>query len=450
MVYKGISRTTILRLVIFFLTSLLFSYVVFVSHNYWISGVLLTIICIEGWDFVHFMNRINRKLAYFFGSIKNEDTSLILPENTNDKSVNKLHSVLNKVNAQIKQIKVKNENNELFFRELIEHSGTGLMSVDEKGYIVVMNEAAKEYLGIVQMANISLLKQKNKKVYDVLTGMPAGKTASVKAVGLSGVVQLMIKASHLKFGTNSYRMYVIQDVRQELEANELDSWQKLIRVLTHEIMNSIAPITSLTDTLARIYKQDQQIVSPEALSTTDIENTVRGLKVIEDGGNGLMRFVEQYRKLVRIPDPLIEKIDLEEWLAAIRLLFEKQLLDRNIELSLKKELSVQYMHADPKLLNQVMVNLMFNSMDALAQCDTRKIEIKAYMTRNDIIAISISDNGKGIDADVLDKVFIPFYTTKKKGNGIGLSLSRQIMKAHNGRLILNSVANQGTEVIMEF
>ena len=324
------------------------------------------------------------------------------------------------------------------------------MSVDEKGYIAVMNEAAKDYLGVVQMANISLLKQKNRKVYDILIDMQAGKAASVKAVGKSGVVQLMIKASHLKFGTNTYRMYVIQDVRQELEANELDSWQKLIRVLTHEIMNSIAPITSLTDTLTKIYKQDKKIVSPEALSATDIENTLTGLKVIEDGGNGLMRFVEQYRKLVRIPDPHIEKIDLEEWLAAIRLLFGKQLLDREIELSLKRELTVQYMHADSKLLNQVMVNLMFNAMDALAQCDKRKIEIKAYKTRHGLIAISISDNGKGIDADVLDKVFIPFYTTKKKGNGIGLSLSRQIMKAHNGRLILNSVANQGTEVTMEF
>jgi signal transduction histidine kinase len=254
----------------------------------------------------------------------------------------------------------------------------------------------------------------------------------------------------LNFGMNRYRLYSISDIKAELEENELDSWQKLIRVMTHEIMNSIAPITSLSNTLTRIFIKNNDPLPAHEVTEKHISNIIHGLEVIENTGKGLMRFVEDYRKLTKIPTPVFKPILINNWLNAIRLLMKNRLDEENVNLRITKKGSHEELIGDEKLLNQVMINIINNAIDALKSVEHKKIIISVSENTMGRLKISISDNGKGIPPEEIEKLFIPFYTTKENGSGIGLSLSRKIMRLHRGSISVFSQPGDQTTFVLSF
>jgi nitrogen fixation/metabolism regulation signal transduction histidine kinase len=398
-------------------------------------------------SFVHFFNGVNRKLSYFFDAIRNEDTTLKFPENIKNKSVLGLHKSLNNLNKTIATNKIKSETNERFFRELIEHSTTGLMSIDPDGYVEVMNKQAKKYLSILSISNIRLLQQLNPSVYKILETIKPGEKVILKQIIKNNLINLCIQSSELYFGEKRYQLISFQDIRHELEENEIDSWQKLIRVMTHEIMNSIAPITSLTNTLIRFFKKDEKVLLPEELTTDDIINTLTGLAVIEDRGKGLMHFVDNYRKLTKIPNPVFEPMNIHTWSDSFEFLFRSEFQLNNWVYQSQIDSSLNTVLTDEKLFGQVMINLMTNAMDAIRQNsfdNSGKITLAIRSSSSHTIQFVLSDNGCGIDESLIDKIFIPFFTTKEGGNGIGLSLSRQIIRKLNGKISVQSVKNKGS------
>jgi len=403
---------------------------------------------------LHFVNAVHRKLAYFFEAIRNEDTSLFFPEQVPNKSLQALHRSLNNLNRIISEVKIRNETSEQYLRALIEHSSTGLLSVDTAGYVEVINRTAKGYAGVQHLAHIRLLEQKCPALFRTLTRMKPGEEQFLKLSTPRGPVNLAIRSSDFQFGTNKLRIFSLQDIRNELEENEIESWQKLIRVMTHEIMNSIAPITSLTHTLGRYFHSEGKPVTPGQLTGEEIRNTIDGLGIIEDRGKGLISFVDSYRKLTRIPQPVFAPLDIATWTQRLTLLYQETCTQKGIRFVSTTAPGLKEVQTDEKLLSQVMVNLIVNALEAVsgpwpADKEPPEITLNVSGTPRGKILISVSDNGSGIDEELMDKIFVPFFTTREGGSGIGLSLSRQIMRKLNGKLSAHSTPGKGSQFIAE-
>lgn len=390
------------------------------------------------------MNSLNRKVSFFFDAVSNDDTTLHFPENLHSRSLNTLHQSINRLNKHISNIKIENEHNEKFFREMLKYSATGLMAIDEKGYIELINNSALDLIGFPHISHIHLLEQKNNELYEQLMQLLPGQTRTVKLLHGTDLRLLLLKVAALNFGEKKYRIYSIQDIKAEMEENELDSWQKLIRVMTHEIMNSIAPITSLSNTLTRIFVKNGEPLPANKVNQKHISNTIHGLDVIENTGKGLMHFVEDYRRLTKIPKPIFKPVNIAKWLQSIELLMKNRMDEEKIEFRILRKEFHKELIGDEKLLNQVIINLLNNAIDALKNTEKKKIILSVMEGPTGKLKISVSDNGIGIDPDELEKIFIPFYTTKENGSGIGLSLCRQIMRLHKGSISALSIPGEQT------
>jgi len=448
MIFKNVALTIVIRLIIFAVTTVLFVYSFESEIWYYISTFIAVILAVEIYDIVYFFNGINRKLSYFFDAVRNEDTTLVFPENIGSKSLKRLHKSMNNLNRLISDIKMENESSERFLYELINHSKTGLMSVDSYGYIQNINTAAKNYLGVDNEINIHILQQVNPKLFEVLSSVKPNERKSVKMITDSDVKHLVVQTSVLKFKDIEYRLFSIQDIKKEIDENELDSYQKLIRVMTHEIMNSIAPITSLSNTLSRFFINNGVAKTPDELSELVVTNTIDGLAIIEEQGKALKHFVENYRKMTKIPQPKYSTIVVKDWLNSFALLYKGEMEEYNIKFRVAVDNLFIDMITDDKLLNQVVINIIKNAMSAVENCDIKEISMLLEIDKEGNKIIRVIDSGCGIAPDLMDKIFIPFFTTKDNGDGIGLSLSRQIIKKLKGTFTVRSKRGVGTEVII--
>jgi two-component system, NtrC family, nitrogen regulation sensor histidine kinase NtrY len=449
MIYRSFNLTLVLRLIIFGLLTAGLG-ILMLDRNWLFSVPLMILVAISLIDMIYFMNGITRKVAFFFDAVTNEDTTLHYSETVRTKSLLALHTSLNRLNRHITEIKIRNEHSERFFREMLKYSATGLIAVDQKGYIEQINDSALEIIGFPHIEHMDLLKQRNSELYDQMMGITPGEGRTVKLLVGTELRSLSVKVSLLNFGESHFRLYSIFDIRAELEENELDSWHKLIRVMTHEIMNSIAPITSLSNTLSRIFTRDNSPLPVSEVTEKHIVNIIHGLEVIENTGKGLMHFVEDYRKLTKIPKPAFKSIPIVPWLNSIYLLLKTRFEEEGIEFKINSKGSPDELIGDEKLLTQVMINLLNNAVDALKKVKTKKIVIAVSAGSTGKTKISITDNGIGIAAEEIEKIFIPFYTTKENGSGIGLDLSRKIMRMHKGTITVFSEPEKQTTFTLIF
>jgi signal transduction histidine kinase len=255
--------------------------------------------------------------------------------------------------------------------------------------------------------------------------------------------------SQIAFGEKNFNVYSLYDIKAELEENEVESWQKLIRVLTHEIMNSIAPITSLSKTLQRLLHSDDK-GDEELQVDLQVEKAKEGLSVIEETGKGLMHFIDNYRRLTKIPKPVFKTVIIKDWLNRVLLLMKEHLEEEHITMELVFKTKQKEFLADEKLLTQVIINILKNAIEASKNAEKKKIILSTKYDSSGNLELSITDHGKGIPEDEMDKIFIPFYTTKENGSGVGLSISRQIMRLHKASLSATSKVGKGTTFFLRF
>ncbi len=371
MIFRSFNLTLVFRLFVFGILTASLGILIF-EKNWLFSVPLIFLTIIAVIDLLYFMNGINRKVAFFFEAVTNEDTTLHYSESIRTKSLLALHTSLNRLNKHITEIKIRNEHNERFFREMLKYSATGLIAVDENGYIEQINDSALEIIGFPHIAHMDLLKQKNRELFEQMMLITPGESCTIKLLAGTELRSLSVKVSLLNFGESHYRLYSISDIRAELEENELDSWHKLIRVMTHEIMNSIAPITSLSNTLSRIFTRDNRPLPVNEVTEKHIVNVIHGLEVIENTGKGLMHFVEDYRKLTKIPKPVFRPIHISHWLNSIYLLLKTRFDEEKIEFRIITKGSPEELIGDEKLLNQVMINILNNAADALRNTKSQK------------------------------------------------------------------------------
>jgi len=415
---------------------------------YTLCGVIFLIV-LQTWLLVNQVNKTNSDLEKFFASVHNHDSSVKFPENADNKSFSKLHDRLNNLNAIIQNVKIENERAGQFLQSVVGHVDIGLLSFDTNGRIGIYNNAAKRYLKIQQLQFLSSVKPMNNDLSEILNSIKPGQEILHKMEIDNLLQSVIIKATELRFENNAIKIISFQDITNELDRKELDSWQRLIRVLTHEIMNSISPITSLTSVISGYFKnKDCSQVMPEKVDARVIEKTLSGLNTIEETGKGLLGFVDKYRSLTLLPEPRTEMFSVESMFRKCKQLMESG-IPGNIELIIKVDPVDLSMTADQSQVEQVLINLIKNSVEAIGNAVKGTICLTGLYSDGAVL-IKVEDNGTGISEEIAEDIFVPFYTTKRNGSGIGLSLSKQIMQNHNGSISVNSVKTKGAVFTLRF
>jgi signal transduction histidine kinase len=436
--YKRVTPATIAGIGFIVIFTLLAGYLTAFFHEPWYLLFLLPV-PLASFAIINNFNLSNRQIAFFFEAIKNEDSSLKFPTSIRQKSLRHLYQSLNNLNGQINEIKLQNEYLEKYYRAFIQHAATGLIAVNNNNEVEIMNDKAFEYAGIPSFTPLHLIPARNPDLFNSLTMIHPGDVYTYKRLTSEAQINLLIRSKEIRFGDKVTKLISLQDISHELDEKELDSWQKLIRVLTHEIMNSIAPIVSLTGTLRQFFVDNGNPVQPGGIDTETIDNVIQGLDTIEERGNGLVNFVNSYRKLTRIPKPEFASFEVQEWLEHIRLLLQEHIESRHIGFELIIDPKIKKLTGDKKLLTQVIINILNNAMEALEDTpDNRKIRVSIDLSKQNRTMIRISNNGPAIPEEAIEKVFIPFFTTREQGSGIGLSLSRQILRLHRGNIYAES------------
>jgi len=447
---KNLYFNIILRVLLVVILSSFLGYFFVIEFSMRLSLIFFLLLIILTINLISYLNRTNRKIRFFFDSVRNDDSNLSFPVETGNDSLNELYQSMNRVSYQIQQLKIENRQQEQYFRTLLEHLATGIITYNDKGFILHANSSAKKLLSIDVLTHLQQIERKDQKLYDTINSIKPYERRLIAVSSEGTEIQLSLKATSFRTNENELVILSIQDIKNELDEKEIESWMKLIRVLMHEIMNSITPITSLSESLSNIYSIGGKPVLPEQVNTRTIATTLQGLNVIKEQGKGLMSFVESYRKLTRVPEPVKKSFRVTDLLGRVQILYD------SLEKSERSKLAVSVanpefeIHADQNLISQVLINLLKNALEANENNDDAKIEIAATQGPNNHPEICVTDNGPGIPAENLDEIFVPFFTTRQNGSGIGLSISRQIMKVHGGNLKVRSVPYKETVFCLSF
>ncbi len=430
--------------------ALLLSYVLTNKEWFFTPLVLILLLLISIWSLVYYIEKTNKDLTYFILSIKQSGFTTSFPPGKKGKTFRRLSEAFNDVIEEFRKVNLQRETHYQYLQTLTENIQAGIISFDASGNVALANPAALQLLGALRLGNISELKKISAKLFQVINDLKPGQRQLFKTVIAKREVHLSVQVKELIMNEAPYKIVLVQDLNQEMEEQEVDAWQKLIRVLTHEIMNSVTPIVSLTEAInTMLTDRDGERKRLEALDEDDKEDLFGSLETIEKRSRGLLRFVNSYKDFTKAPEVVLSQLDISELIKQVLNLLNAELIRNRIMVD-KSELEGRLMAwGDASWLEQVIINVIRNAIDALEQATTPTIKIEAFKS-GDETCISITDNGEGMDKGTLDNIFVPFFTTKKNGAGVGLSLSRQIMKLHGGSLSVASELGKGTVVTMKW
>ena len=449
MIFRSLHTQVLLRVFLILANALVFAWVLVSTRNWYSIASLGVILILQSWLLVRYLNRTNRIMGDFIQRLREkESTSKSLLE-IESGPFRQFNQILHEINELIQDARIEKENQFLYLQYIIEHVGIGLLTFDKTGKINLINKAALDLFHMKELKHIKNLNLVREGMDKYLKELKPGQQQLMK-INISGsIVQLSVKASEFKILDRWIKLVSFQDIKGELDQKELESWQKLIRVLAHEIMNSITPINTLTEAMIRQNRQQEEAVKQWQGGGEYFDNMVDGLHLIRERGSGLIDFVRKYRELSKLPTPNLTEINVSALLAGISRLFEKDMEEKGITFSTRVSPDNLMLNADRKLIEQVLINLVKNAMEALLETPDGQIKILAEK-ENEAVRIRVTDNGPGIPDSIIDQVFIPFYTTKEGGSGIGLSLSRQIMRLHQGTLDIQSILSKETNIILNF
>ncbi|MBM3436191.1 MAG: PAS domain-containing protein [Bacteroidetes bacterium] len=451
MIYKRFYFIVTLRILLLLASVFLFVFLVMVAKHEVSSIILALLIILETWWLIAFANRTNIKLTHFFDSIRYSDFSTSFSDKPAGKSFENLSRSFNEVIMEFKKNRAEKEEQYNYLQTVVQHINIGIICYDKDGKVDMYNNAAKRLFGKNILRNIQELGAVKKEFPEILLKLKAGDKTLVKIFTEDELKQLSLYATEFRMRGEEFVLVAFHDIHAELEEKEIESWQKLIRVLTHEIMNSITPISSLASTVHEMLIDDTGD-SPKLneMDPDDIESMENALTTIQNRSQGLLNFVDIYRNLTRIPKPNFRYFYVSEAFDRIELLMKPKIEGMNIACSCKVIPKDLMLTADPDLLDQVIINLVLNAIDAVKGREKPEVSLVAYNNQNNRTTIEIIDNGIGIKPDIIDKIFMPFFTSKSDGSGIGLSLSRQIMHLHKGSIAVKSRPDEGSVFALTF
>ena len=360
--------------------------------------------------------KMRRKVSYMLDALEDKELNFRFDERRLrgrkfNKTLNRLRNIFDKERREIIE-------QEKYFGLMLDHVKTGVVVVEDSGRVNYCNKTALELLGVATFGHIRQLRSVSDSLYEIFQSITDGVEERASYYNESGKMTIALTASAATIGKDHVRVIAFNDISNEIAENEQESWSKLIRVLTHEIMNTITPIASLSDTLLTFDGVDE-----------DIKN---GLSTISESSKGLIKFVDSYRNLTRVAPPVKKAFYFKELAERVISLTREQAATNGAVCTFEEMSEDIILYADEGQITQILINLVKNAV----QAEAKNIEITAEINLSEHIIINVTNDGLPISKESQDEIFVPFYTTKQEGTGIGLSLSRQIMRLHNGTLTL--------------
>ena len=451
MIFKNFRIKIILRVII--LGIMIFLFILSINQEKWYvtSGVSLILIIILLIELVYFVESTNREIGKFLLAIKHKDFSSTYSDTgENTTSFTELKQALREITREFQNVRIEKELHYQYLLTVFEHSKSAIICYSENGNIELVNQATKNLLKFNKLITIDEIKRIDESLFNAIKGIKGDTEEIIKVNFNNQIITLNLQCSVFRLKDTVYKMVSLHNLGEVLDNQEIESWQKLIRILNHEIMNSVTPISSLSEAINKmLLTKDGKRRPMDNISDTESEDIYDSLETIENRSKGLLKFVTTYKQLSKLPKPRLSEVNINGLINHIATLMKPELQKQNINIQIPNINQEIFVNIDSEMIEQVLINLLLNAIEAIKNNDSKRIEFYTSKTGNSVF-VSVTDNGYGIDSEVLDQIFIPFFTTKKEGSGIGLSLSRQIMLMHKGSISVQSKLGSGTTFILKF
>ncbi len=455
MAYRKYKFALLIRVFVLFISLIVLAFTIIkLDFNAELSIAVITILpllIISIYSFRSLYKFITKRFTEmddFFESVKYRDFSRWFTEKSGSEDIRELHKGFNEVNKTIKEINSEKEAQHLYLQKILELIDTGIIAYNiETGKVLWVNESFKQILSIPSLKTIHFVENRKPELFTAVfeTNHPKENTITIDIDNEK--VKILISSSIFSIGENSFKLIVLQNIDDTLNRTESEAWKKLLSVMTHEIMNSIAPISSLAETLQDKVQLSIKDPIKHQLEMNDLDI---GIESIKKRSEGLLKFAKTYRSLNKITKLNLSKIYVSGLFENIKILMQPSLESKNIELNFEIDNPDLQIEIDTYLIEQVLINLILNSVEACKEIKNPKITLSAQKNIEGNSIITITDNGKGIPNEIIDDIFVPFFSTKKNGSGIGLSLCKQIVLLHNGKIQIKSIEGKGTKISLVF
>ena len=446
-----------LRIFSILLFCVLFSFLIL--KNFWFSSAGIGILVIfQVFSLIEYVNMTNYSLVKFLDALKNEDYSLYFSPSKKGDSFVKVYDDFNLIIKKFERNKIEKEAQYTYFKYILEHVNLGIVSIKKED---LFNEHSDVEIPFLNKAACDILKQPQHKYWHRMAKSVPWLPIELKKIANGGKIlvdledeverkQLSLEVIEIQLLNTPYLIITFQDIRSDIEQKEIEAWHNVIKILAHEMLNSFTPVSSLASTIKSLTENKQgKTLNINELEKDDIEDINTAASTIKKRSDGLLIFVKDYRTISNVPVPQLTKINVKQFLTSIKSLMSPVTEAAQVDLKILPIPPNASINADSKLIEQVIINLINNSIHALEGRKNPTIEISCNIESNKTIIV-ITDNGMGIEEKIMNQIFIPFYTTKKNGSGIGLSLSKNILKKHGGNLLVNSEAGLFTTFSLVF
>jgi two-component system, NtrC family, nitrogen regulation sensor histidine kinase NtrY len=447
MIYKKFEFSILIRVLLLFAALVLAAFLLMRGWYIYLAFIV-PVISYQVIEFYRFHRKAHDELNQFVESVHYRDFSRYFDVRHGPNDIKTLRKGFNEINTTFKVISKEKETQYQYLQKILELVDTGIISYEEKeGTVVWMNEALKRMLQLPYLKTIHSLAKRDGSLYNEILALRTGESKIATAHLEREAFKVLLSATVFQTEGKLFKLIAFQNVNEALDETESKAWQKLLSVMTHEIMNSIAPISSLAETLKHRLQQSYAGMNNDSGAIDDLE---LGIDTIKKRSEGLLKFAQTYRNLNKITTPNLKKVYVGDIFENLSLLMQPTLQQKNIELEIVLKETDILLEVDPNLIEQVLINLLVNAIEAVKDVAEPKIILSAYLASSKRTVLKVADNGSGIPEEILDKIFIPFFSTKKSGSGIGLSLCKQIMMLHRGNIHVQSAEGKGTAFLLQF
>lgn len=435
------------RILLLVSTILALGYAIYVDKTPYAIGVSVFLLYLISNTYT-FVKRCFVAMDDFFEAVKYRDFSRWFPEDRGPKDIRFLYTGFNEINRTIKEINAQNQAQYVYLQKILEMVDIGIIAYNlESGKVLWSNDSFGEILDMPSFKNIRFVESRKPELFNTIFETYHREPDSISIALQNDSIKILISDTVFQVDNDSFKLIVIQNIDDTLNKNESESWKKLLSVMTHEIMNSITPISSLADTLQ---SNLQAAIEQPKESHLALEDLSAGIKTIKNRSDGLLKFAKTYRSLSKVTQLNLQRTSVAELFKNIQLLMQPSIQAKHIDIEFKLSSPRLELDIDTHLIEQVLINLLLNAVDACKNKDQAEIRVLASQNRNRAIVLKVIDNGAGIPEDILENIFVPFFTSKSTGSGIGLSLCKQIMLLHKGRIIVKSKVGEGTVFSLVF
>ncbi|MFB6231921.1 MAG: PAS domain-containing sensor histidine kinase [Salinibacter sp.] len=421
------------------------------GHALYLPAVLVVGLAVAAAvSLVRYTEKVTRDLTRFLESVQYSDFTRRFTSDGRGPFFEDLRDAFEEVTSEFRRLRAEREREVRYLEQVVQHLGVALIAYQDDGEVGLMNTAARRLLRTGPVRHVEALERVSDDLAETLRTLESGEQAMVRVEEEDRTLQLAVRVRRFRLQGEPHALASLQDLRNELEEKEMEAWQELTSVLTHEIMNSVAPISSLASTAQRRLDAESDGTPLTADQAADVREAVGA---IEQRSEGLINFVDAYRSFTDIPSPEFELLEVEDVFDNVTRLLRAQSENQALSLTTSIDPPDLTLTADPDLIDQVLLNLALNALQAIEEVPDAQpghIEFRAHVDPRSRPVIQVEDNGPGIPDDVQEKIFVPFFTTKEEGSGIGLSLSRQIMRLHGGSISVHSSSGDGTVFTLRF